>query len=55
MHELVYCVASTMILYAQGRREIFQPEKSLARIGNRTRRLRIGNPVPLTTRLSEAP
>src|SRR5450759_3796 len=38
MHEFVYCVASTMILYAQGSREIFQPEKSLERTGNRTRR-----------------
>ena len=55
MHEFVYCVASTMILYAQGNREIFQPEKFLDRTGNRTRRLRIGNSVPLPTRLSETP
>src|SRR5450759_150315 len=44
MHEFVYCVASTMIRYAQGSREIFQPEKFLDRTGNRTRRLRIGDP-----------
>src|SRR5450759_5418272 len=53
MHEFVYCVASTKIHYAQGSREIFQPEKFLDRIGNRTRRLRIGNSVPLPTRLSD--
>src|SRR5450759_3443343 len=55
MHEFVYCVASTMILYAQGSREIFQPEKFLDRTGNRTRHLRIGNSVPLPTRLPETP
>src|SRR5450759_2144418 len=55
MHEFVYCVASTIIHYAQGSREIFQPEKFLDRTGNRTRHLRIGNSVPLPTRLSETP
>src|SRR5450756_438028 len=53
MHEFVYCVASTIILYAQGSRDIFQPEKFLDRTGNRTHRLWIGNSVPLLTRLSE--
>lgn len=56
MPEFAYCVACTMfILYVQGSRGISNLKHLLGRVGIGTRRIRLVNTVPLSSRLSERP